>query len=292
MSGSSARIAAAPKPSSLTLPAPGKLNLFLHVTGRRQDGYHTLESVFVPIGYGDTVSLRLREDSAVVRTSACALIPEDTDLAVRAARLLQERLGVSRGVSLEVSKRLPIGGGLGGGSSDAATVLLGLNVLWDLRLTRPELMKLGLELGADVPFFVYGQAAFARGIGEDLVAVSVPPLWSLVVAPPVNVPTAVVFAAPELTRNSVSAKILVFPEGCGRNDLQATATARFPEIAHYLSMLGREGEARMTGSGACIFASYPNQQQALRARASLPLGVAAFVARALGRHPLWTLATP
>src|SRR4051794_11442947 len=213
MSGSSARIAAAPKPSSLTLPAPGKLNLFLHVTGRRQDGYHTLESVFVPIAYGDTVSLRLRGDGEVVRTSTSAAIPEDTDLAVRAARLLRERAGVTRGISLEVRKRLPIGGGLGGGSSDAATVLLGLNLLWDLRLTRSELMKLGLELGADVPFFIYGQAAFARGIGEDLVAVSVPPLWALVAAPPVNVPTAVVFAAPELTRNSVSAKIPVFPEG-------------------------------------------------------------------------------
>jgi 4-diphosphocytidyl-2-C-methyl-D-erythritol kinase len=153
-------------------------------------------------------------------------------------------------------------------------------------------MHLGLELGADVPFFIFGQSAFARGIGDQLVAVTVPPTWALVLAPPVSVSTAAIFSAPELTRNSVSAKILVFPEGCGRNDLQAAAVARFPEIAQYASMLGGEGAPRMTGSGACVFAVYPTEQQARRAHASLPGEVAAFVARALGRHPLWNFAAP
>src|SRR5512132_3545335 len=185
----------------LVLPAPAKLNLFLHVTGRRADGYHTLESLFVLLGISDRIGLTARDDGAIRRSSELAGVPPEADLAVRAAKLLAERTGAQRGVEIAVEKRIPIGGGLGGGSSDAATVLLGLNCMWQLGLSRRALMAMGLELGADVPFFIFGEPAFARGIGEGLEAVSLPPTWFLVIAPSVRVATAAIFAAPELTRN-------------------------------------------------------------------------------------------
>ena len=273
------------------LPAPAKLNLFLHVIGRRSDGYHTIESLFVPVSFGDSVSLALRDDGSVVG-APIAGVDEERDLSVRAARLLQRETGVKHGVDIAIVKRLPIGGGLGGGSSDAATVLLGLNLLWRLKLPRSELMRIGLALGADVPFFIFGEPALARGVGELLAPMSAPPTWFVVLTPPVAVSTASVFAAPELTRNSVSAKIAVFSEGYGRNDLQAAASARYPAIAEHVDLLRREGEPRMTGSGACVFALYRSEQQARHALSALPPETAAFVARALGRHPLWTFATP
>ena len=238
---------------ALTLPAPAKLNLFLHVTGQRSDGYHTLETLFVLIGRGDTISLASRDDGAIVREAGADNIAAEDDLAVRAARLLQPRCRERRGVSIAVAKRLPVGAGLGGGSSDAATVLLGLNRLWDLNASREELMAIALELGADVPFFVFGQPAFARGIGEQLAATTVPTTWFAVVTPPIAVSTREIFAAPELTRNSESAKMRVFSEGYGRNDLYGVAAARFPGIARCLDALAREAPgsgARMTGSGA------------------------------------------
>ncbi len=212
--------------AALTLAAPGKLNMFLHVTGRRADGYHTLESVFVPIDRGDTLRLALRQDDKVVRTSGLDTIADADDLAVRAAHLLSDVAGTRRGVEIGITKRLPVGGGLGGGSSDAATVLLGLNRLWRLGLSRSALMSVALRLGADVPFFVFGEPAFARGIGDILQTVSLPPTWFVVVTPPVAVATADIFSAPELTRNTQSAKICVFSKGYGCNDLQAVAAAQ------------------------------------------------------------------
>ena len=284
----------------LTLPAPAKLNAFLHVTGRRADGYHTLETLFVPIARGDVVVLAERDDATVTRVDGPAGVPPDDDLAVRAGRLLQRRCGVRRGVGIEVRKNIPIGGGLGGGSSDAATVLLGLNHLWRLGLSRQTLMALALELGADVPFFVFGEPAFGRGIGEVLAAVSLPPTWFVVLTPSVVVGTAAVFAAPELTRHSPSARIQAFSEEFGRNDLQAVAVARFPEIAACLEALAGAAKvaaptmaARMSGSGGCVFAAFRAEAVAEQVLSRVQdAGCSGFVARALNRHPLREFAAP
>ena len=288
-------------PRALHLPAPAKVNAFLHVTGRRADGYHTLETLFVPISRGDVIVLTERDDDAVTRIGGPAGVAADADLAVRAARLLQRDYGVGRGVTIEVQKRIPVGGGLGGGSSDAATVLLGLNRLWRLGLSRSALMTLALELGADVPFFIFGEPALGRGIGEVLVAVSLPPTWFVVLAPNVSVETAAIFAARELTRHSPSARIEVFSEEYGRNDLQAVAVARFPEIAACLEALARAADdvtparaARMSGSGACVFAAFGAEDSAhqVLSRAERAGCCGGFVARALDRHPLREFAAP
>jgi 4-diphosphocytidyl-2-C-methyl-D-erythritol kinase len=279
--------------TSLTLPAPAKLNLFLHVTGQRPDGYHTLESLMVPIDRADFITLSLRESGEVTRTRGATGVAADDDLAVLAARLVQRECGVTHGVAIEIDKRLPMGAGLGGGSSNAATVLLGLNRMWRLGLSRETLMRFALELGADVPFFVFGEPALARGVGEILQACSVPPTWFVVVVPPVQVLTSGIFAAAELTRNSESAKMSVFSESYGRNDLQAVAVARFREIADALEALrGTASEAgtRMTGSGACVTATFANELAAQQALSRLPQGMTGFVARALDRHPLWSFA--
>jgi 4-diphosphocytidyl-2-C-methyl-D-erythritol kinase len=271
----------------LTVPAPAKLNLFLHVTGRRADGYHALESLLVAIDLGDTVTLTLRDDGDIVRTRELPGVAARDDLAVRAAKLLQCAAGSKAGAAIAVTKRIPLGGGLGGGSSDAASVLLALNRLWELRLARDELMKIGIELGADVPFFLGAGPAVARGIGERLTPVSMPPLWIALIAPAVVVPTAAIFGAPELTRDSPSVKMDVFSEGYGRNDLQAVAAARFPDIARALAMLrSRSGQARMTGSGGCVFAPFASETEARAAVDARPNDMQGFVARTLSRHPL------
>jgi 4-diphosphocytidyl-2-C-methyl-D-erythritol kinase len=285
------------KARPLTLPAPAKLNLFLHVTGRRGDGYHTLETLLVPMDLGDQITLSERGDSDVVRARGAVGVAVADDLAVRAARLVQRSCGIQRGVDIDIDKRIPVGGGLGGGSSDAATVLLGLNRMWKLGLSRNTLMAMGLELGADVPFFIFGEPALARGIGELLEAVSLPPTWFLVIAPSVRVETAAIFAAPELTRNGGSARMSVFSEGYGRNDLQAVAASRFPEIAACLDALSREtaGAAPigMSGSGSCVFAAFSGERAALQALSRVArAGRAGFVARALNHHPLQRFAAP
>lgn len=273
-------------PPELTVPAPAKLNLFLHVTGRRPDGYHLLESAVVLLDFGDRLRLRRTDDGRIVRIAGNACVPVESDLTVRAARLLQERTGSRYGVEIAVEKRTPIGGGLGGGSSDAASVLLALNRLWAARLRRTELAQLGLALGADVPFFVFGESAFVSGIGEQLVALSVPPAWFVVLVPPVQVATADVFRSPKLTRNSESAKIPLFPEGHGRNDLQSVTLAAYPVIAEYASWLAQRAPTRMTGSGACVFAQFDSESGAREALAAAPEGFRGFVARLLARHPL------
>jgi 4-diphosphocytidyl-2-C-methyl-D-erythritol kinase len=281
------------KGNVLRLPAPGKLNAFLHVTGRRADGYHTLDSLFVLLSRGDTVSLAVRDDGAIVREGTGSGIAMDEDLAIRAARLLQERSGEARGASVEIAKRLPVGAGLGGGSSDAATVLLGLNRLWGLSLSRRALMSMALELGADVPFFVFGETAHARGIGEELRAMTMPTTWYAVVTPSITVATRDIFAAPELTRHSESAKMPVFSEGYGRNDLYGVAAARFPEVARCLDALAQAApgsDARMTGSGACVFAAFRTEDAAQRTLSRMPGGITGFVARSIARHPLWCFA--
>ena len=285
----------------LKLPAPAKLNVFLHITGRRDDGYHALETLFVPISYGDVVTLAERSDGEIVRERGADGLAAEDDLSVRAARVLQSESGTARGASISVEKHLPIGGGLGGGSSDAATVLLGLNRLWQLNYSRRSLMRLALKLGADIPFFIFGEPALGRGIGEVLAPVSLPPTWFSVLNPGIAVATATIFAAPELTRNSASTKITVFAEGFGRNDLQGVATARFPAIAACLETLAREAatvrataQPQMSGSGSCVFAAFAAEDVAAQvlSRATRACRLTGFVARALDRHPLWGFAAP
>ena len=272
---------------TLTAPAPAKLNLFLHVSGRRPDGYHALETLFVALDLGDTITVTNRDDGAIVRTTDWPDVPPERDLAVRAALALQRETGCMQGVDIAVTKRIPLGGGMGGGSSDAATVLLALNRLWGTGLSRAELMRIGLALGADVPFFLCAEPALARGVGERLTPVSLPTLWVAVIVPGVAVSTASIFAAPELTRNAASAKIDVFSEGYGRNDLQPVAVARFPAIAAALAALAQCSRgARMTGSGGCVFAPFVSEAEARTAVDARPPAMQGFVARTLARHPL------
>ena len=261
----------------LTVPAPAKLNLFLHVTGRRDDGYHLLETLLVAIDVGDTITLTCRDDGVIARTTEMAGVAPEEDLAIRAAVALQRETRCSLGVDVAVTKRIPLGGGLGGGSSDAATVLLALNRLWGANLPRDALHRIGVGLGADVPFFLGGGPALARGIGERLTPVSLPTLWVAVIAPAIAVATASIFAAPELTRNAASAKMDVFSEGYGRNDLQAVAVARYPDIAAALGKLRECSRfARMTGSGGCVFAPFASETEARAAIDAQPHGNAGF----------------
>jgi 4-diphosphocytidyl-2-C-methyl-D-erythritol kinase len=272
---------------TLVVSAPAKVNLFLHVTGRRFDGYHALESLFTLIDWADTITLDARDDGAIVRAIAIPGVAADDDLALRAAHLLREHAGVPTGATIGVDKRVPMGAGLGGGSSDAAAVLLALNRLWSLRLPRSDLAALGGRLGADVPFFVGGEPAVARGTGDQLTPVSLPTLWLVLALPRDHVSTAAIFAAPDLTRTTPSAKIDVFSEGYGRNDLESVASAQFPDVARAIAALKRASPfARMTGSGSCAFAAFASEGDAHEARRDLPRGLAARVVRTLPRHPL------
>jgi 4-diphosphocytidyl-2-C-methyl-D-erythritol kinase len=275
---------------SLAVAAPAKVNLFLHVTGRRADGYHTLESLMVALDFGDTVTIAKREDGAIVRTREIDDVPVGEDLAIRAARALQRETACACGADIGVEKRIPQGSGLGGGSSDAASVLIALNALWQLRLARERLAAIGASLGADVPFFLGDGPALARGIGERLTPMSVPQTWIALIVPPARVPTASIFAAPELTRDAASVKMNVFSESYGRNDLQPVAAARYPDVAEALARLSaRSGAARMTGSGACVFAPFADEADARAACDDAPARMRAIVARTLSRHPLATL---
>jgi 4-diphosphocytidyl-2-C-methyl-D-erythritol kinase len=267
-------------------PAPAKLNLFLHVVGRRADGYHLLQSVFRLIDAADDVGIAVREDGVIRRVKSVEGVPEEADLCLRAARLLKERTKTSLGADIDLIKRLPVGGGLGGGSSDAATVLWVLNKLWEAGLTQTDLQKLGAELGADVPFFLFGEPAFVEGIGERLSPIALAPAWYLVLVPPVQVATAGIFSAPELKRDTAAIAQSEYHEGFGGNDLQIVTCARYPEVAQHLAWLSQHSKARMTGSGACVFAAFPGENDALAVLASLPAGMRGFVARGLDSHPL------
>lgn len=267
-------------------PAPAKLNLFLHVIGRRQDGYHLLQSVFRFIDYGDGISFEVRKDGAISRKNIVAGVSPEQDLCVRAARLLQQETRCGMGADIFLDKRLPLGGGLGGGSSDAATTLIVLNRLWGLDLSREELQRLGLRLGADVPVFVFGENAFAEGVGEKLRAVVLPPAWYVVLVPPLNISTAEIFASPELTRDTIPIRIADFSAERGHNDLEPVVCRKFPQVAEHLAWLEGFGDARMTGSGACVFAGFAAEEEARRVFAQKPETFKGFVARGLDRHPL------
>ncbi|NTV96571.1 MAG: 4-(cytidine 5'-diphospho)-2-C-methyl-D-erythritol kinase [Thiobacillus sp.] len=271
-------------------PAPAKLNLFLHVVGRRADGYHLLQTLFRFLDFGDTVHIEPRPDGVIRLLNPLPGVPAEADLCWRAARLLQEHTGCRSGADIGLDKRLPMGGGLGGGSSDAATVLMALNRLWGLELPRAELQELGLRLGADVPVFVFGRSAFAEGVGEHLQAVSLAPASYVVLTPPVHVATGAIFSHPGLTRDTPAMKIPPLSEGCGHNDLEPVAVAAYPVIGEYLRWLDRFGDARMTGSGACVFAAFPDRKSAEAAFAQRPEGMKGFVADGLDVHPMYTAA--
>ncbi|HET9469916.1 MAG TPA: 4-(cytidine 5'-diphospho)-2-C-methyl-D-erythritol kinase [Usitatibacter sp.] len=274
-------------------PAPAKLNLFLHVVGRRPDGYHLLQAAFTLIDRCDEIRIRVRSDGAIARVNDVPGVRPEDDLAVRAARSLQRATGTAMGADIEVEKRIPMGGGLGGGSSDAATVLLALDRLWGTRVPAAELRSLGESLGADVPFFLFGKPAWVEGIGERISPLAVPPRWYAVLEPPEPVPTAAIFAAPELTRDTEPLKMedfsahpeRVFGEGLA-NDLERVAVARFPAVGARLAWLRARAPARMTGSGGCVFAAFESREAAQRVIDGLPEGMQGFVARGLDRHPM------
>ena len=268
-------------------PAPGKLNLFLHVLGRRPDGMHELQTVFRFVDRSDRVGVRVRRDGEIGFGGAFG----EDNLCVRAARLLKAEAGARGGADLALEKRLPVGGGLGGGSSDAATVLLVLNRLWKLSLKKAELMRLGGRLGADVPFFLFGRNALGEGVGERLKALDLAPAWYLVLTPQVSVSTKEIFALPALTRDTKPLKIPPFLSWQGRNDLEASALRRYPEIADALAWLRKRCppgsfSPRMTGSGACVFAEFARQEEADALYKELPAAMRGFVAQGLERHPL------
>jgi 4-diphosphocytidyl-2-C-methyl-D-erythritol kinase len=267
-------------------PAPAKVNLFLHVTGRRPDGYHELQTVFQLLDLCDTLDFELRDDGLIERVSGNEGVAPAQDLTLRAARLLRDRAGARQGVSLAVTKRIPLQGGLGGGSSDAATTLVALNELWGTGLGLDALAELGLALGADVPVFVRGRSAWAEGVGELLTAVEMPPRWFAIVRPAVAVSTAEVFQAPELTRNSPKITIGGFLQAGGHNDCEPVVAARYPEVRRAIEWLGRSGPARMTGTGSCVFAAFLTQEEAAAALVGLPGGWQGFVARGLATSPL------
>jgi 4-diphosphocytidyl-2-C-methyl-D-erythritol kinase len=278
--------------------APAKINLFLHVIGRRADGYHLLQSIFTLVNFGDTLSFKLRPDGEIRRVTEFAGVAEADDLCVRAARLLQAETSMTLGCDISLEKRTPMGGGLGGGSSDAATTLLALNQLWETHLSKTDLQRIGLRLGADVPFFIFGQSAFAEGVGEVLTPVDVPPWWYVVLTPKVAVPTPSIFASPELTRDSIPLKIADFSAsgiaerlgGC-RNDLQPVVLKAFPEVLRGYTALADVAKksifgARMTGSGACVFAAFVSEADARQTFEQLSPKYSGFVAQGLHRHPV------
>lgn len=269
-------------------PAPAKLNLFLHVVGRRPDGYHLLQTLFRFLDYGDTLAIEPRRDGVIALARPLPGVPVESDLCHRAATLLRDHAGCRLGADIALTKRLPMGGGLGGGSSDAATVLMALNRLWGLDLPRQELQSLGLRLGADVPVFVFGRSAFAEGVGERLQPVALPPASYVVLIPPVQVATAAIFSHPGLTRNTPEMRISPLSEGCGHNDLEPVAVAAYPVIGEYLRWLGQYGDARMTGSGACVFAAFADRARAEQVFAQRPEEMQGFVADGLDVHPMYS----
>ena len=283
-------------PQETLWPAPAKLNLFLHVTGRRPDGYHELQTLFQLIDLCDTLAIEVRQDGVIERREGPSEVEPDSDLTVRAARALQRAAGTRWGASIRVIKRIPIGGGLGGGSTDAATALLALNHLWGCALSVDELAGLGLPLGADVPVFIRGFSAWAEGVGERLQPVQLPESWYVLIRPLVSIPTREVFQSPELTRNSPLITIRAFFETGGRNDCEPVVRARWPEVAEALDWLdgqlradSRHFPARLTGTGSCIFAPLESAAEAERIAARVPKPWRSFVARGLNVSPVHAL---
>jgi 4-diphosphocytidyl-2-C-methyl-D-erythritol kinase len=269
--------------------APAKLNLFLHITGRRDDGFHNLETVFQLVDLCDELEITTRSDGRIVRhplpdDPVLAALPDDEDLTVRAARLLQRESGTDRGAAIHVRKRIPAGGGMGGGSSDAATVLLALNEQWGLHLPLSRLAQLGLTLGSDVPVFVHGRTAFASGRGEVLEPVQTPSRWFLIVWPQVGIATREVFSAPQLTRDTTPLRIRALPPDGGRNDCEPVVRAQYHQVAQVLDRLAPQG-ARLTGTGSCVFVAAVSRDRAESVAATLPSAWRTWVVQGLTQAP-------
>jgi len=280
--------------SPLKALAPAKINLFLHITGRRADGYHTLQTIFQLLDFYDELLITPRLDDRIVRIQTLEGVLAEQDLCVRAAKALQSATGCHLGVEYTLTKRIPMGGGLGGGSSNAASMLLALNHLWKLGLSRQQLMQIGLSLGADVPVFIFGQTAWAEGVGEQLNAIHLPKnfyeQFYLVITPQINVPTAQIFGSSQLTRNTKPLKIADFSGSTYsnrfRNDLEKVVYANFPAVVAVRDWLSQHGEARMSGSGASVFIAVNAKQQADALLQQRPPNTVGFVARGLKSHPL------
>ncbi|POP47303.1 4-(cytidine 5'-diphospho)-2-C-methyl-D-erythritol kinase [Superficieibacter electus] len=277
---------------TLRLPSPAKLNLFLYITGQRADGYHTLQTLFQFLDYGDTLTFDRRHDGQVRLLTSVSGVADDENLIIRAARQLMHvaaesgRLPVGSGVDISIEKRLPMGGGLGGGSSNAATVLVALNTLWQCGLSVDELAALGLTLGADVPVFVRGHAAFAQGVGEILTPVTVPEKWYLVAHPGVSIPTPVIFNDPDLPRNTPQRSIETLLKCEFSNDCEVIARKRFHEVDAALSWLLEYAPSRLTGTGACVFAEFETESAARQVLEQAPEWLQGFVARGVNHSPL------
>lgn len=272
----------------LSLFSPAKLNLFLHITGKREDGYHNLQTLFQLLDYGDRIEFSANTTGKVELSPSIPGLPTDQNFIYQAAQILQQHSGCSLGANIRLEKRLPMGGGLGGGSSNAATTLLGLNKLWQLNLTEKTLMKIGVQLGADVPVFILGQTAWAEGVGEQLTPVEMPNHWYLVVVPNAHVSTAKVFAHQGLTRNSHPIKIRAFLEQGGKNDCQSVVEALYPEVKKARQWLAQFAEARLTGTGACLFAKFDSETDAQSVYEQIPAPWTGFVAKGVNRSLLLT----
>jgi 4-diphosphocytidyl-2-C-methyl-D-erythritol kinase len=267
-------------------PAPAKLNLFLHITGRREDGYHLLQTAFQFIDYCDWLEFHLGTDGKIKHLSPLPGVPMGQDLVFRAAQLLQQTTACRQGVAIRIDKRLPLGGGLGGGSSDAATTLVALNYLWGTGLSLVQLAQLGLQLGADVPVFIYGHAAWAEGVGEQLQPLELPEPWYVVITPPVQVSTREIFTAPELTRDCEPITMPSFLDGEGRNVCEPVVRQRYPLVAQILDWLSRFAAAKMTGTGSSVFAAFAEEPQALQVLARAPKEWRCRVAKGCNCSPL------
>jgi 4-diphosphocytidyl-2-C-methyl-D-erythritol kinase len=271
--------------TSLTLPAPAKLNLFLHITGRRDDGYHNLQTLFQLLDHGDKLQFTLRDDGEIRLTPAIAGVPHEENLIVKAARALQQASGTNLGANIRLDKRLPMGGGIGGGSSNAATTLLGLNYLWGSPLNPQQLADIGVSLGADVPVFVHGKTAWAEGVGEQLQAIDMPEKWYLVATPNCHVSTAEIFSHKDLTRDTSAIKVAAFLEQGGRNDCQPLVRKLYPEVGETLDWLSQFGHAQMTGTGASVFIAFDSEESAQAVLEKLPEDIQGFVARGVDTSP-------
>lgn len=272
----------------LTLPSPAKLNLFLHINGRRSDGYHLLQTVFQLLDYGDELSFETTHDATLTLSPAIEGLANEDNLIFRAAKLLQQHTHCTTGAHITLTKRLPMGGGIGGGSSNAATTLVALNHLWQTQLSTEQLASLGAQLGADVPVFIHGQSAWAEGVGEILTPLDLPTRWYLVIRPNVHVSTAEIFAKKKLTRDTPIIKVAAFLEGGGKNDCQDIVLESFPQVKEAIDWLNFFSQARLTGTGSCIFAVFDSEAEAKEVLALKPVHLDGFVAKGVNRSPLHT----
>jgi len=274
-------------PQSLQLQSPAKLNLMLHITSQRDDGYHNLQTAFQFIDLNDTLTFN-KTDRKIQRISGNEQVAEKDDLIIKAAKLLQQHGSTTQGVDISIHKNIPMGGGLGGGSSNAATTLMALNYLWDLQLNSNELQQIGLQLGADIPVFIFGQNAWAEGVGEELKAIKLPKIWFLIIHPQVFVSTGQIFSSKHLTRDCHPITIRAFLEGSGRNVCEPVACELYPEIQNAIDWLNQFSPARMTGTGACIFANFDSAEKANIVKSQIPEKWTGFVAKGLNENPVST----